>query len=289
MTLIPKRTGTFKSFDDTEIYYEIRGEGRPVILNYGIGCLINHWNPQIRHFSQTNQVITYDYRAHHNSAIPKDLRQMNMEALAKDLQGLMSHLQISKASLWGHSFGAQMLMRTYEMFPELFDNVIFVNGFVRNPLSGMFGTDWAYRFFKGFKSGFDQLPQTFSSLWKTTIRNPLSVPISALAGGFNLKLTSVKDIEIYTRGISSMDLNAFLTLFEAMTEYDGFPVLSKIKVPTLIIAGKKDAITPVKLQREMHNAVPGSQFLIVPYGTHCTQLDMADLVNQRIAKFLKAH
>lgn len=289
MNLVPKSTGTFKSFDETEIYYEIRGSGRPLILNYGIGCLINHWLPQIRHFSETHQVIVYDYRAHHKSDVPRDLSQMSIDALAKDLQALMQHLEIPKASLWGHSFGVQMLMKTYDLFPELFENIVFVNGFVKNPLAGMFGNDMALRFFNKFKSGYQQLPETVSFLWKNAIQNPLAVPISALAGGFNLNLTSVKDIEIYARGISSMNLNAFINLFESMVNYDGSYVLDKIQIPTLIIAGKKDAITPTKLQREMHGRVEGSQFLVVPYGTHCTQLDMSDLVNQRIAKFLKTH
>src|ERR1700761_2449896 len=99
MNLTPKATGTFKSYDGTEIYYEIRGKGKPLILNYGIGCLINHWRPQIRYFSESYQVIVYDYRGHHNSEIPKDMSEMSIDALAKDLKALMAHLQIEKASL----------------------------------------------------------------------------------------------------------------------------------------------------------------------------------------------
>jgi pimeloyl-ACP methyl ester carboxylesterase len=286
MNLISKSTGTFKSFDNTEIYYEIRGTGRPLILNYGIGCLINHWRPQIRHFSENHQVIVYDYRAHHNSEKPRDIQNMTIDALAEDLRGLMHHLQIEKASLWGHSFGVQMLVRAYDLFPELFENMVFINGFIRNPLSGMFGNDWALKFFRNFKNSYSKMPETISLIWKSSLRNPLAVPLSALAGGFNLQLTSFKDIEIYARGISSMDLNAFLALFESMLNYDGTEVLSKIDVPTLIIGGRKDAVTPQKHQRSMHKKIRNSQLLMVPYGTHCSQLDMPDLVNLRIKRFL---
>lgn len=287
MKLIPKTTGTFRSFDGTEIYYETRGEGRPLILNYGIGCLINHWRPQIRHFSENYQVIVYDYRAHHNSAIPADMKDMTADALAKDLQALMVHLQIEKASLWGHSFGVQMLLRTYDLFPELFENLVFINGFVKNPLAGMFGNDLALKFFRLFKQGHDNLPETISTFWRLSVQNPLAIPLSALAGGFNLKLTSLKDIEIYARGVASMDLNAFLTLFESMINYNGVDVLEKIKVPTLIIGGQKDSVTPTKTQRMMHKKIANSQLLLVPYGSHCTQLDMPDLVNLRISRFLR--
>lgn len=287
MNLIPKQTGTFRSFDGTRIYYEVRGEGRPVVLNYGIGCLINHWRPQIKHFAQSCKVITYDYRAHHRSEIPSDRAQLNIDALAQDLKGLLDHLEIPKASLWGHSFGVQMLVRHYDLFPDLVENLVFVNGFVENPLHGMFGSkDLTQSFFQTLKSGYQLLPETLGFLWKTGVQSPLAIHLSALAGGFNLQLTSLKDVEIYARGVASMDLNAFFMLFESMLKYDGKPVLDRIKVPTMIIAGKQDSVTPQKHQEEMHHRIRNSELFIVPYGSHCTQLDMPELVNLKIERFL---
>jgi pimeloyl-ACP methyl ester carboxylesterase len=84
-----------------------------------------------------------------------------------------------------------------------------------------------------------------------------------------------------------MDLSAFLALFESMIDYDSTDVLEKIKVPTLIIGGRSDSVTPIKTQKMMHKKIKNSQLLLVPYGSHCTQLDMPDLVNLRISRFLK--
>lgn len=286
MTLVPKETGTFRSFDGTKIYYEVRGEGEPLILNYGIGCLINHWRPQIKHFSQAYKVITYDYRAHHQSAIPENYDNLTIDALAQDLKALMDYLEIPQASLWGHSFGAELVVRYYDLFPERVKSLVFINGFVQNPLSGMFGSDLTESFFRLFKSGYEKLPETLSFLFKQSVQNPLAVKLSAMAGGFNLNLTHLKDIEIYARGIASIDLNAFLKLFEGMLRYDGKPVLSRIEVPTLIIGGKSDSVTPQKHQEEIHHLIKGSHFFMVPYGSHCTQLDMPELVNLKIDQFL---
>src|SRR5271155_1173011 len=119
MNLVTKETGTFRSFDGTRIYYEVRGEGSPIVLNYGIGCLINHWRHQIRHFSQTHKVIAYDYRAHHRSEVPQNRQHLGIDAMAQDLKALMDHLELPCASLWGHSFGAEMLVRCYDLFPGL--------------------------------------------------------------------------------------------------------------------------------------------------------------------------
>lgn len=80
LALVSKTAGTFQSFDGTEIYYEVRGSGAPLILNYGIGCLMNHWRPQVRHFAKNYRVITWDYRSHHQSGRPKDLKDLTLDA-----------------------------------------------------------------------------------------------------------------------------------------------------------------------------------------------------------------
>lgn len=285
MTLIEKKTGYFKSFDGTKIYYETHGSGPPLILNYGIGCLMNHWHPQVKHFSKKFTVITYDYRAHHLSEVPEDLNRLDLDSMAQDIKALCHELQIEKAHFCGHSFGVQLLVRTYDMYPELFEDMVFINGFIQNPLAGMFGSDMTLSFFHLFKSGFGLLPETLTEVWKMAIQNPLAVHLSALAGGFNIKLTALKDIEIYAKGVSSLDLNAFIQIFESMINYDGHSVLERIQVPTLVIAGASDSVTPVKHQESLHHQIKGSSFLLVPYGSHCSQLDMPDLVNLKMDQF----
>lgn len=287
MNPVSKSTGYFKSYDGTKIYYEVRGTGRPIVLVYGIGCLINHWQHQIRYFSQRYQTIVYDYRAHHKSEMPADHEQISVDALARDTHALINHLGIQQASFWGHSFGTQVLLRTYDMFPQNFESLVFVNGFASNPIVGMFGNDLATNVFRYIKSGFDLAPETLTYLWQKSINNPAAVQLSALLGGFNLSLTNLKDIEIYLKGVSSMNLAAFLKLFQSMMDYDGRPVFDRIEVPTLIIGGKKDSVTPQRYQEEMHLKIRRSQYLQVPYGSHCTQLDMPDFVNLRIEKFLQ--
>ncbi|MBX7230682.1 MAG: alpha/beta hydrolase [Bdellovibrionales bacterium] len=288
MSMTAKATGTFSSFDGTNIYYEVRGDGPPLIMAYGIGCLTNHWTQQIRYFSQKYTTIVFDYRAHHKSEMPASRENLNIDSLAQDVKSLLDHLSLEKVSLWGHSFGVQVAVRVFDMYPDRIHNLVLINGFVSNPMQGMFGNEIASSFFRLFKEGYRYLPETFSFLWKASINNPIAIQLSALAGGFNLHLTSFKDIEVYARGIASMDLNSFLTLFDNMMSYDGKPVLDRIHVPTLIIGGKKDSVTPQAVQEELHRRIRSSQLLMVPYGSHCTQLDMPDLVNLKIEQFLSS-
>ncbi|MCB0350924.1 MAG: alpha/beta hydrolase [Bdellovibrionales bacterium] len=288
MKPVVKKTNYFKSFDGTKIYYEIHGEGQPIVMAYGIGCLINHWQKQIHYFSQKYQTIVFDFRAHHKSGMPTDHDQISIDAIARDIHALMDHLSLEKASFVGHSFGTQVLLRSYDIDPKYFHNLIFVNGFASNPIAGMFGNDLAAQVFRYVKRGFDLAPETLSYLWQKSVNNPLAVQVSALLGGFNLSLTNLKDIEIYLKGVSSMDLRAFLKLFENMMDYDARPVFDRVGVPTLIIGGKKDSVTPAKYQEEMNLKIRKSQLLMVPYGSHCTQLDMPDFVNLKIENFLNS-
>jgi pimeloyl-ACP methyl ester carboxylesterase len=290
---IPKRTGTFESFDGTQIYYEERGAGRPIVLCYGIACLMNHWTHQVRYFSQNYRVITFDYRGHHNSGTPTDRSQLTVDALAKDIKGLLDHLEISQASFWGHSYGVQVLLRYYDLFPETVKNFIFINGFASNPIKGMFGAlmgpEAIVKVFKAFQEGYKYAPDFLSAAWRAAVLNPISIPLSALAGGFNLSLTRIKDIEVYARGVAALDIEVFMQLFQQMMDYDGTAVLEKIRVPTLIISGSKDGVTPASHQYAMQKKIKGSELLRVPYGSHCTQLDLPEFVNLRVEKFLNQH
>jgi pimeloyl-ACP methyl ester carboxylesterase len=289
MSRFEKKTGYFKSFDGTPIYYEVRGKGKPIVLTYGIVCLMNHWHHQLKHFSENYQTIVFDLRGHHNTPVPLDRENLSLDAIARDIPLLLEHLGHEKASFWGHSFGCQLLIRAYDINPKIFENLVLINGFASNPLNGMFGTDVVNKVFSFIQQGYGILPQTFSYLWKKTATNPIGMKLSALSGGFNLNLTGFQDIEIYAKGVGAIDADIFLHLFEQMMKYDGTSVLDRIECPTLIIGGQKDSVTPKEFQETLHKKIKGSEYLVVPHGTHCTQLDMPDFVNLKIEKFFKAN
>lgn len=283
---VEKRTGKFISFDGTPIYYEVRGTGKPLVLCYGIACLINHWTHQIRYFSQSYQTIVLDYRGHHRSGTPTDRSNLSIDAICRDIDGLLNHLEIEQSAFCGHSYGAMVLLRFYELYPERVANLILVNGFAGSPLLHVFGVDKITPLIKFAKDVYEAFPSALGGLWKAAVSNPLAIPLSSLAGGFNLNLTSMRDIEIYARGVAAMDLQVFITLFEEMVLTDLSSVLDRIERPTLVIAGDQDGVTPKSYQENMHRRIAGSEFLAVPYGSHCTQLDFPDFVNLRIEKFL---
>lgn len=284
---VEKKHGYFESFDGLNVYFESRGKGHPIVFVYGIACLMNHWNHQIDYFSNSMRTITYDLRGHHHTAKPHLKKNLTLDSLGQDLKYLLQHLQISKAHFVGHSFGAQVLLSGYKASPEIFQSITFINGFATNPIKDMFGLGIVEKFYYFLKSQYSQYPSMWKNLWKMGIESPFTVPFTAIAGGFNLKVTSLKDIQVYAKGVANMDLDVFLKLFEELMSFDGNSILPTITCPALIIAGENDKVTPLKFQTNMAQSIPQAELLKVPYGSHCTQLDFPDYINLRLEKFFK--
>ncbi|MCK6599005.1 MAG: alpha/beta hydrolase [Bdellovibrionaceae bacterium] len=287
MELFEKSSGIVKSFDGSSIYFESRGEGECLVFVYGIACLTNHWHHQIKYFSKNFRVITFDLRGHHQSNPITNPQNINIASAAKDIEVILDHLKIPKAHFIGHSFGAPVIFSAYDQFPEKFKSITLINGFAKNPIKGMFGLDVVEPFFHYFKKQFQESPVLFTQLWKWAVYNPVSMRAVALVGGFNIKLTHFKDIEVYARGVAQLDLNVFLSFFEDMMSFNGEKVLKKIDVPTLIISGEEDNVTPKSFQIEMASQIKGAELVTVPYGSHCTQLDFPDYINLKIEKFVR--
>ncbi len=279
---VTKQIGFVTGFDDTQIYYESRGQGEPVVLIYGICCQMNHWHHQIEYLSKQFRVITFDLRGHHKSGTPIHLENLTIEAVAKDVESLCQHLALKKIHFVGHSYGVPVLIQLHKINPQMAKTYSFINGFAKNPLRGMFGMDIVEPLFYFIKSQHSQTPKLLSEIWKYATNNPLAMALSVVAGGFNFKLTEFKDIEIYARGVSQTPLHTLLHFFEDMMTFDGTDILETINVPTLIITGDRDAVTPLKFQQTMQSLIKTNHYLVVPYGSHCVHLDFPDYINLKL-------
>ncbi len=85
-----------------ELYYEVHGEGHPLVLSHGIGSNHLHWWQQIPALSQHFRVITFDHRGF---GFSKDTNALGPKAFVDDLGALLTHLQVDKAILCGQSMG----------------------------------------------------------------------------------------------------------------------------------------------------------------------------------------
>jgi pimeloyl-ACP methyl ester carboxylesterase len=91
--------------NEIDLYYEIYGEGFPLVLAHGYSTSINLWKHQIPLLSQRYRVVAYDVRGHGLSSAPAGKAHYTLAHLVSDMHALLQHLGIEQAYIAGHSMG----------------------------------------------------------------------------------------------------------------------------------------------------------------------------------------
>jgi pimeloyl-ACP methyl ester carboxylesterase len=282
----PATHGYFTSFDGTQLFYSIEGKGKPLIFCYGLVCTSLHWTYQIEHFQSSYQSIWFDYRGHQNSETPKDLNSLTVENFARDIRILCDELKIEDAVFLGHSMGVNVVLELYRQQPERVAAMVLANGTARRPLETLFHSNALQTGFKLLRKAHDKSPQLVEFLWKLQKNNPVARTLMSLSG-FNPYLTPAEDVEFYINQIAEMDPRILINLIENYDRVDATAWLHTIRAPTLIIGGEHDHAIPLEQQQLLHQLIPGSRFEVIRHGSHCPQMDLPELVNLKIERFLQ--
>src|SRR5215510_16409413 len=135
--LAPK-TG-YAPVNGLKMYYEIHGQGDPVVLLHGAFMTItNNWTEMIPQLSKTRQVIAVEMQGHGRTADIQ--RDFSYESLADDVAALLDYLKIPSADLIGYSMGGGVAMQCAIRHPEKVRKVVSISaafrhdGFVKEAL-----------------------------------------------------------------------------------------------------------------------------------------------------------
>ena len=104
----------FKTNDNVEIYYEVRGEGRPLFLLPGWTCTTKFWQKNVEELSKTCKVIAMDMRGHGQSE--KVMHSHRISRYAMDVKNLLDYLDVEDVTVLGWSMGASILWSYIELF-----------------------------------------------------------------------------------------------------------------------------------------------------------------------------
>ena len=103
--------------NDVAINYQSMGQGETVVLIHGLGANLAFWYMGIaRLLARHYRVITYDLRGHGRSAMPAT--GYTLPCMADDLDALLDHLDVKKAHIVGHSFGARVALHFTSAHPQ---------------------------------------------------------------------------------------------------------------------------------------------------------------------------
>ena len=113
-----------------KMYYEIRGQGEPVVLLHGAFMAISgDWNDWINELAKTRKVIAVEMQGHGRTADIK--REITYENLSDDVAALLDYLKIERADIVGYSLGAGTAMMTAIRHPEKVRKVVSISHPIR--------------------------------------------------------------------------------------------------------------------------------------------------------------
>ena len=113
--------GNYLKVNGINLYYEVYGEGEPLVLIHGSGQSIDDMAHQIGHFSTDYQVVVADSRAHGRSGMTDD--QMTYKIMAQDWVALINHLKLPPVRLVGWSDGGNISLEIARTHPNSVDRV----------------------------------------------------------------------------------------------------------------------------------------------------------------------
>ncbi|MDO8519791.1 MAG: alpha/beta hydrolase [Deltaproteobacteria bacterium] len=282
-----------KSFDGTSIGYQTYGRGKKtIVLCNGLGGSVVAWKPLYQALGDRYRFISWDYRGLFKSKLPKNPEAMTIQDQARDLEAILKKEKVTKALIAGWSMGVQVALEFYRLAPEKFSALFLLNGTYGNPFHTALNSplsryilpqinELAHRLAPALQP---RLVLVASRLidWKGF------VDIIARLGLVHKNLDRAIFKEV-AREMISTDLQVYHVLMRYLSRHSAAGVLKKIRVPTLIITGDEDIMTPKKVAEKMAHEIPKAELFIVAQGTHYCLLEFPDTILLRFKKFLGEH
>lgn len=106
------------------LYYNVTGDGFPVIFCHEFAGDYRSWAPQVRFFSRLYRCVTWSCRGYLPSAVPERAEDYSQELLIEDLRGLFRELGVQQAHLVGFSMGGSLVLNFGIRHPELCRSIV---------------------------------------------------------------------------------------------------------------------------------------------------------------------
>lgn len=251
-----------------ELNHDVRGAGPPILFLHAFPLNLRMWDTQAAALASSHTVVRFDCRGFGGS--PPGNALLSMERIADDAAALLDQLGISQAVVAGCSMGG------YAAFAMVRRHADRIRALV----------------LQDTRAGADsEEARTNRSLQAEKVRKQGA---AAAAEAFLPKLLGetthkerpqvvawVRDTILATPSRGIVDALAGLA-----ARADSTPTLREIRVPTLIVCGAEDVITPPAESEAMQRAIAGSRLEIIPKAGHLANLEDPVACNAVLAKYL---
>lgn len=284
----PVEAGETHSFDGTRLSFEVYGRGGPSILCCnGIACTAHaYWEPIVDALAGDARVILWDYRGHGRSGPPENSAEVIIPSFARDAIAVMEAVETSSASLIGHSMGVQVILEIYRAFPEVVEALIAVAGPYERPLGSTYGLPLGRFSLPFLEFATEYFYEPLQSLWHAGFRTDLPYLIARASFMVGPK-ASRDDMRAYFKGLDDLDIAMLVRMFRAMDMHSAADVLGLIDVPTLVVAGGIDVLTPPWIAKRMAAATKGAELVVIPSAGHALPIEASEELNNEVTRFLE--
>lgn len=249
-------------------YYEIQGDGLPLLLVAGMGGTANYWAEQVAHFSKSRTVISYDQRGTGRSSHEP---VSSIEQLRDDLLALLDALGFDRLDYLGHSTGGNIGQIIAIENPERLRRLVIY-------ASTTHGDAYRSKVWRVRRSILEnQGPELYGDMTSLMLYPPdwITNHSDSLEKQQAAQVSMLAPVSVMTSRI------------EAVQAFDRRSQLGKISAPTLVICARDDHQTPAYFSAELAAAIPDAEFRILDYGGHACSRTVPDKFNQIVADFFE--
>ena len=270
----PMQTRQILERTDVDLYYELSGEGPPVLFIQGVGVTGEGWREQVRALADTHQTLLFD-----NRGIGRSERchgAISIEAMAADAQALMDAAGWESAHVVGHSMGGVIAQQLALDCPGRVRSLSLLCTFARGKDAARI-TPWI--------------------LWMTmrtrlgSRRMRRRAFLEMLIPEADLKSLNTDELAIRAAALIGRDLAdqppVLMQQLRAMTRHNCLARLGELAhIPTLVISAEYDRIASPANGRVLAAAIPGALFEEVPAASHGVIIHRPENLNARLKSFL---
>ena len=244
------------------IGYDEAGSGAaiPIVFLHGVGSDKSVWRPQLDHFSATRRAVAFDYPGYGDSDPAPEGASRDDYAAA--ILSAMDGLGIERAHVCGLSLGGVVAIAMHHSAPERCASLILADSFAVHPEG---------------RAIYDRSIAASSDL-----RAMAEARVDVL-------LAQPTDLEVRREVVDTMariDPAAYQIGAKAVWLADQRDRAARIDVPTLVLCGSEDQVTPPPLSDELTRLVPVAGMQLIPRAGHIANLEKPDAFNGAVEAFV---
>ena len=268
------KSGTIRA-NGQELYFEVHGQGPPLVLIMGIGYDATLWTlAQVPELSRTFQVVIFDNRDVGRSAAATG--PYTTADMADDVAALLDALEIRRAHLLGLSMGG-MIAQEFALRHAKRLHRLVLSGCGAAPARVAFDPIRTWNWVKAT----DRTGEVFAGQQFTCL----------FSNGFLRNVEAVQQtVAFLTSNPNPIGAEAYDRQAQAYLRHDALDRLAGVKSPTLVVVGEQDLLTPPWVCREVADRIPGCRFEMIKGdgASHVVPIERPHDFNRLVTTFLSA-